>query len=396
MGWIAPSSSQVITEKLLMIILPTVIQHQEEILGGEIMQIDDEKRIFVLVLMPFGPEFNNIYRDIIVPTLESEGCTVKRAVNLADQQNTLKDVVCDIEKADLVIAELTSLNSNVMYELGIAHALLKRTVLLAQAIKKIPFDLLSYRIIIYSNDNEIKVLQEELRKTIQKCKEGSTIFGNPVIDFVYMTSVHRIIDFNSIRREDIESIKDLKERTIDFLGNVAFSAEELSEHQQGLNELIKGFNRVFIKYNDEIKSYTDCIKKITSADVDNLFGNFASEVIAYSQDIETELGKLHASWEDYFESLTNLFYFVSIVNPEEKENILNAISKPADSMKQVRDNLCYLRKTRDAILKLEKVNKNYDHAVQQHVAAIDRCISEFTIMDSSLVRLGNLLNDMKE
>jgi hypothetical protein len=153
---------------------------------------------------------------------------------------------------------------------------------------------------------------------------------------------------------------------------------------------------VFIKYNDEIKSYTDCSKTITSADVDNLFGNFASEVIAYSQDIETELGKLHASWEDYFESLTNLFYFVSIVNPEEKENILNAISKPADSMKQVRDNLSYLRKTRDAILKLEKVNKNYDHAVQQHVAAIDRCISEFTVMDSSLVRLGNLLSDMKK
>lgn len=390
-GQVAPPNSQMITEKLLMIVLPTVIQHQKEILGGKIMQIEDEKRIFVFVLMPSELEFNSIYRDIIVPTLESEGCIVKRAMNLADQQNILRDVVCDIERADLVIAELTSLDSNVMYELGIAHALLKRTVLLTQAIERIPFDLLSYRIIIYSNDNEIKILQENLRKTIQKCKEGSTIFGNPVSDFVHMAGVYEIIDFSSVHREDIESIRDVKERAIGFLRNAASSGKELSKHQQGLNGLTQGFNKMLLKYSDEIKSCTDRGNAATTTDVDSLFRNLASEVIAYSQGIETELGRLHASWEDYFESLMNLFYFVSIVDMKEKEDILNAISKPADLMERVRVNLSYLRETRDAILKLEKVNKNYDHAVQQHVAAIDRCICEFTIIDSSLVRLGNLL-----
>src|SRR5207248_8991106 len=102
------------------------------------------------VLMPFDAEFNTIYEELIAPALEEAGYLVQRADSFLDQQNILMDVVRGIDQATLVVAELTSLNPNVLYELGVAHGLKKPTVLLAQDIAEVPFDLRSYRIISYS------------------------------------------------------------------------------------------------------------------------------------------------------------------------------------------------------------------------------------------------------
>lgn len=39
-----------------------------------------------------------------------------------NQQNILADIIPPIYSADIVLADLTGLNANVMYELGIAHS----------------------------------------------------------------------------------------------------------------------------------------------------------------------------------------------------------------------------------------------------------------------------------
>ena len=102
------------------------------------------------VLMPFDSEFDKIFNDLIKPTLEEAGYDVNRADSILNQQTILKDIVRGIAEADLVVADLTSLNVNVFYELGISHALRKHAVLLTQSMEEVPFDLRSYRIIRYS------------------------------------------------------------------------------------------------------------------------------------------------------------------------------------------------------------------------------------------------------
>jgi len=56
-----------------------------------------------------------------------------------------------IERAAVVIAEITPRNPNVFYEVGYAHALGKPTILLARRGSELPFDIRSYRVVFYDD-----------------------------------------------------------------------------------------------------------------------------------------------------------------------------------------------------------------------------------------------------
>jgi hypothetical protein len=137
------------------------------------------------ILMPFDADFQKIYDRLIVPALEQAGFEVKRADSELDQQNVLKDVVRGIATADLVVADLTSRNANVLYELGLSHALGRNTVLLAQSIEEVPFDLRSYRIVRYSTEfDEVENLVSQLKEIGSRHAAGEIDFGSPITDFL--------------------------------------------------------------------------------------------------------------------------------------------------------------------------------------------------------------------
>jgi hypothetical protein len=150
----------------------------------EYLQASDDKRWFAFVLMPFRDDFTPIYTDLIVPPLQAEGFEVRRADTRPDQRNILRGIVEDIVSADLIVADLTTSNPNVFYEVGLAHALQKPTVLLTQNIGKLPFDLQSYTVIRYSRDfAQVQHLRDALGEIARSLKEASAVFSNPVNDF---------------------------------------------------------------------------------------------------------------------------------------------------------------------------------------------------------------------
>lgn len=55
-----------------------------------------------------------------------------------------------IKAAKVLVAELTTKNSNVFYELGLAHALKKPVVLISSNEQDVPFDLQHIRVIYYN------------------------------------------------------------------------------------------------------------------------------------------------------------------------------------------------------------------------------------------------------
>src|SRR4051794_20171801 len=101
--------------------------------------------------MPFDPDFDAVYTDLIAQPLAEAGFVVTRADDVNARQNVLADVVRGIAEADLVVADLTTSNANVFYELGLAHAMGVPTVLIAQqdSSEDIPFDLRQYRTEFY-------------------------------------------------------------------------------------------------------------------------------------------------------------------------------------------------------------------------------------------------------
>ncbi len=139
----------------------------------------------VFVLMPFDEEFTPVYSDVIKHVLEQEGFEVLRADDIQSQRNIMRDIIEMIAKSDLIIADLTSSNPNVYYELGIAHALEKPVIHLVQSpVEDVPFDLRSYRLITYSTHfTEIGKARGELAEYARKFLEGKLPVGNPVTDF---------------------------------------------------------------------------------------------------------------------------------------------------------------------------------------------------------------------
>lgn len=114
--------------------------------------------------MPFDPTFDDIYKLGIKATCEELGAYCERVDEQQFEENILERIYNQINKADIIISDLTSKNPNVFYETGYAHALNKKVILLTQRVKDIPFDLVHYPHIIY--DGKIIKLKEELKKRI--------------------------------------------------------------------------------------------------------------------------------------------------------------------------------------------------------------------------------------
>jgi hypothetical protein len=78
----------------------------------------------------------------------------------------MEQVLQELKDAEVVIADLTTRNPNVFYELGIAHTLKnrERVVLISQT--KVPFDVSSYRHLKYTL-TDLPLLQQDLVKTIK-------------------------------------------------------------------------------------------------------------------------------------------------------------------------------------------------------------------------------------
>lgn len=136
-----------------------------KIFGGGEFTIDTN---LCFVIMPFNDAMKPIYDDHIKKVIKKEGLTCIRADEIVGVNSITKDIWEQENRARLLIADLTTKNPNVFYELGLAHALGKDVVLLAQSIEDVPFDLKSLRCIIYSyTPRGIKEMEEKLSATVK-------------------------------------------------------------------------------------------------------------------------------------------------------------------------------------------------------------------------------------
>lgn len=136
------------------------------------------------VLMPFAPDFDDVFEHIIRAPLESAGFTVSRADEVRGSRSIMHDVVQGIFDAELIVADLTSANPNVYYELGIAHAVRKKVILLAQDLEEVPFDLRAYRVVTYSTHfARVAEATALLLQIAVGAQDGSMQFSSPVSDY---------------------------------------------------------------------------------------------------------------------------------------------------------------------------------------------------------------------
>ncbi len=102
------------------------------------------------IMMPFSSPLGNYYQTVYEPAIRKAGLTPVRADNEIFGTGKIMDQIWSgLNSAKVLIAELTSRNPNVFYELGLAHALQKPVVLVSSNEKDVPFDLQHIRVIYY-------------------------------------------------------------------------------------------------------------------------------------------------------------------------------------------------------------------------------------------------------
>lgn len=224
------------------------------------MPDDPNKKAFVL--MPFDQEFKPIYNDLIKPALESAGYEVERADSFMDQRNILRDVVKGISEADLVIADLTAVNPNVLYELGLCHGLRVPTVLIAQSLEEVPFDLRSYRVITYSTQfDEVYKLKDALRELGERHQRKSITFESPVTDFLQVSSRSGSESSGLQERSegrDVPQGTPSEEETgyLDWLVGINTAGEEIAKFLTDITQGVSEYTTRMTEHGEKIQAIT--------------------------------------------------------------------------------------------------------------------------------------------
>lgn len=120
---------------------------------------------FCFVLMPFDKKFNDVYQIGIKESCDIGGAYCERVDEQIFVEAVTERVFNQIAKSDFIIADMSGRNPNVFYEVGYAHALGKRTILLTSNVDDIPFDLKHLPHIIYNNS--LVDLREKLTRQIE-------------------------------------------------------------------------------------------------------------------------------------------------------------------------------------------------------------------------------------
>jgi hypothetical protein len=144
-----------------------------------------DKKAFVI--MPIGPKDSEIRRHsegilraVIRPELQKLGFETTAAHEMNDSGSITNQIMMRILNDDLVIANLTTLNPNVMYEIAVRHAVRKPIVCLCEEGTTLPFDLNDERTIFYTNDRYGVVdIKDEFQKKVNSALDDNAP-DNPI------------------------------------------------------------------------------------------------------------------------------------------------------------------------------------------------------------------------
>lgn len=102
------------------------------------------------VMQPFAAPLGDYYEKVYKPAIEKAGLKPIRAdADIFGAGKIMDQVWEGIKAAKVLVAEMTTRNPNVFYELGLAHALKKPVVLVSSREDDVPFDLQHIRVIYY-------------------------------------------------------------------------------------------------------------------------------------------------------------------------------------------------------------------------------------------------------
>ncbi len=353
----------------------------------------DKKKVFMI--MPFEDKFFEVY-EMLKRQFEKD-FIFSHAEDEANQQNILKDIIQAIYEADIIIADLSGLNANVFYELGVAHVMNKKVIIITEDIHSLPFDLKSYRATEYSTHFvKFAKLIETLEKYLYGAINGEVVYSNPVNDFLSIKgeNIELISDSHDYKAEVVS--EDTEKGFLDFMAGIEENANEMTSYIYKMSDDLEVMADNISKSTEKIAKLgkngsTSFIKKETKK-VANYIETFSSNLRTYNNNYANLWNKIE---KDAFGLLENKYSFQNANDLNLFVNSLKAMkSKIIESCLSVREmkntsinNLGIERSLNQAIRFLDADLTNYLAIMEQICSSINRIIerSHFVIGNSELV-----------
>ncbi|MEE9252717.1 MAG: hypothetical protein V3U74_05120 [Thermodesulfobacteriota bacterium] len=146
----------------------------------------ENKQCFVIC--PLGKDNSEIREEselvmelVIKPAAEACGYDARRAIDLNIPATLTNMIISEVINAPILIADLTSGNPNVLYELAIRHAAKKPAIQIIRDGEQIPFDVKDQNTIEYAIKSKRK-RNEAIIKIIKQIKssEADPTINNPI------------------------------------------------------------------------------------------------------------------------------------------------------------------------------------------------------------------------
>lgn len=153
------------------------------------VQPDNRRSCFVI--MPYGRrkdtdgneiDFDHVYKNLIERAIESAGFVSVRCDEIQGAGSIQRDMFEHIARDELAVVDISTLNPNVFYELGVRHALRPSvTVLIKNRASTVPFNISSERVIDYPGKNgtyrePMEMIQRFLEAGLRSTAPDSPIF----------------------------------------------------------------------------------------------------------------------------------------------------------------------------------------------------------------------------
>jgi nucleoside 2-deoxyribosyltransferase len=168
-----------------------------------------------------------------------------RADKMGEPGRITTQVLRELIEADVVIADLTGTNPNVMYEVGIRQATVKPFVLMAEKGQRLPFDLNDLRTVFYQLDlKHFESAQTELKLHLEKALAGTVpqldqaLFARPLAEGQSPNGMEVSRDFLAVLEVCQGILKETQEtkELVGVVGNIALQLRETREDQEKLRK----------------------------------------------------------------------------------------------------------------------------------------------------------------
>jgi hypothetical protein len=172
------------------------------------------------IITPIGAPGSEIFSKamglidaVIDPVLSKMGMRAMPANRMQDLGSINKQLIKRVIEDRLVIANLTGLNPNVMYELAIRHGARKPVIIMAEEGTRLPFDINDQRTIFYSDTySGVEKAKEELRLKINFAIEDDTP-DNPIYSYLDSAKLFREMDNDNPLKLILEKVEELTARS---------------------------------------------------------------------------------------------------------------------------------------------------------------------------------------